>query len=353
MEQENPIIFVPSFSLTPHRLSLFNRRYRKTESSTLVKPALSRVEKNKILANLHGGEYTKETRWHNFAISEQARKTMLLKIQWLYFMAKSRYKKSITGKEIHNFKLNFITLTLASSQQHPTSQITKECFNQFMTELRERYKIENYVWRLEFQKNSNVHYHIVTDTYTDFHIVQKIWNRCQEKLGYVTAYQKKHALMSLNDYVNAYSNNGEVSFETLKYRYAKGRSLEWRVPNSTDVKSVSSGKKISFYISKYFSKKENRNNACNPLDNKENSLGLRLWFCSRSLSKVDKISDFITGKTIDFLDIVTSAKDTLEVIHDYCVSYFYSFSSLLAHHKGILHQVLYKYVLSTGYKVAT
>lgn len=353
MEQENPIIFVPSFSLTPHRLSLFNRRFRHQENVTPFKTKLSRDEKNKILANLHGGEYTKELRFHNFSISEQARKTMLLKIQWLYFMAKSRYKKSITGKEIHNFKLNFITLTLASKQTHPTSQITKECFNQFMTEIRERYKIENYVWRLEFQKNGNVHYHIVTDTYTDFHIVQKIWNRCQEKLGYVTAYEKKHALMCLNDYVKAYSNNGEVPFETLRYRYAKGRSLNWRVPNSTDVKSVSSGKKISFYISKYFSKKENKNNACNPLDTKENSLGLRLWFCSRSLSKVDRVSDFIHSKSIDFLEIVTSVKDTLCVIHDYCVSYFYSFSSLLNHHKAIIHKVLYEYVINTGYRVAT
>lgn len=352
MALENPFIFVPSYSLTPHRLSLFSRRSRQQENDIVARPKMSRDEKNKLLANLHGGEYTKELRFHNFAISEQARKTMLLKIQWLYFMAKSRYKKSITGKEIHNFKLNFITLTLASKQLHPTAQITKECFNQFMTELRERYKIDNYVWRLEFQKNGNVHYHIVTDTYTDFHIVQKVWNRCQEKLGYVTAYEKKHALMTLNDYVNAYSNNGEVPFETLRYRYAKGRSLNWRVPNSTDVKSVSSGKKISFYISKYFSKKENKNNACNPLDNKENSLGLRLWFCSRSLSKVDKISDFIHSKSVDFLEIVTSVKDTLCVVHDYCVSYFYSFSSLLSHHKGILHKILYNYVLSTGYRVS-
>ena len=197
MEQENPIIFVPSFSLTPHRLSLFNRRFKRQENVVSTKPTLTRDEKNKLLANLHGGEYTKETRYHNFTISEHARKTMILKIQWLYFMAKSRYKKSITGKEIHNFKLNFITLTLASKQVHPTAQITKECFNQFMVELRERYKIENYVWRLEFQKNGNVHYHIVTDCYTDFHIVQKVWNRCQEKLGYVTAYQKKHVTIKL------------------------------------------------------------------------------------------------------------------------------------------------------------
>ena len=47
------------------------------------------------------------------------------------------------------------------------------------------------------QKNGNVHYHIVTDCFMDFHIVQKIWNRCIDKLGYVQEYSKKHNLMTL------------------------------------------------------------------------------------------------------------------------------------------------------------
>lgn len=352
MERENDLVIVPTFSLTPHRLSIYNTIARVQNDNSLVREKMTRADKNKILANLHGGEYTKELRWHKFALSEQARKSMMLKINWLYFMAKSRYKKSISGKEIFNFKLNFITLTLSSKQMHPTSQITKECFNQFMTEIREKYKMENFVWRLEFQKNGNVHYHIVTDTFTDFHIVMKIWNRCQGKLGYTNAYTQKHITMSLNDYVNAYSNNGEVSFETLKYRYARGKASSWKIPNSVDVKSVSSGKKISYYISKYFSKKENRNNACNQLDNQENSLGLRLWFCSRSLSKVDKISDFIPSFKYDLLDIVTSVKDTMEVIHDYCTSYFYSFSSLLSSGKEVIHRLLYGYAIKQGYIVS-
>lgn len=345
-------IILESFSLTPHRLSMYNTRIRRNENTGAIEKSISRDEKNKLLANLHGGEYTKETRFHNFAISESARKTMLLKINWLYFMAKSRYKKAISGVEIHNFKLNFITLTLSSKQKHPTSQLTKEVFNQFMTELRKKYQIENFVWRLEFQKNGNVHYHIVTDTYTDFHIVQKIWNRCQDKFGYVAEYTRKHITMSLNDYVNAYSDNGKVPFETLRYRYARGKASSWKIPNSVDVKSVASGKKISFYISKYFSKKENRNNACNPLDNKENSLGLRLWFCSRSLSKLDKISDFVPAFKLDVLNLIQSAKDVLFVAHDYCKSWFYSIASLEVTAKGVISQLLRNYAINTGYVVS-
>lgn len=343
-------IFLESFSLTPHRLSIYNTKVRKNPSGDPSEKKLSAAEKNKILANLHGGEYTAQTRWHNFTISEQARKTMMLKINWLYFMAKSRYKKAISGVEIHNFKLNFITLTLSGKQEHPTAEITEKLFNQFLVEIRKIYKIENYVWRLEFQKNGNVHYHIVTDTYTDFHIVLKIWNRIQDKLGYVAKYTKKHIVMSLNDYVNAYNDNGKVSFDTLKYRYARGKASGWKIPNSVDVKSVSSGKKISFYISKYFSKKENKNNACNPLDNKENSIGLRLWFCSRSLSKLTAIRDFVPAFNFNLLEHLYTAKDIFYVAHDFCQSWFYSISSLVNTSKAVISQLLRSYATASGYQ---
>jgi hypothetical protein len=349
MEQLSEFISVESFSLTPHRLSMYYTKIRRTPADDHTSKSMSASDKAKILANLHGGEYTPETRWHKFSISDQARKTMLLKINWLYFMAKSRYKKAISGKEIFNFKLNFITLTLSSKQVHPTAEITEKCFNQFLTEIRKMYKMENYVWRLEFQKNGNVHYHIVTDCYTDFHIVNKIWNRCQDKLGYVAAYTKKHITMSLNDYVREYEDNGKVSFEKLRYRYAKGKGSGWKIPNSTDVKSVSSGKQISFYIAKYFSKKENRNNACNPLDTKENSIGLRLWFCSRSLSKLSAIRDFVPAFKLDLLDLLYTAKDIFHVAHDFCKSWFYSISTLEAKAKGVISQLLRDYAIKLSY----
>lgn len=349
MEQISDFITIESFSLTPHRLSIYNSKIRRNPAVDHKEKIMSTADKNRILANLHGGEYTPFTRWHNFKISEQARKSMLLKINWLYFMAKSRYKKAISGKEIFNFKLNFITLTLSSKQVHPTAEITEKCFNQFLTEIRKLYKMENYVWRLEFQKNGNVHYHIVTDCYTDFYIVNKIWNRCQDKLGYVASYTRKHITMSLNDYVREYEDNGKVAFETLRYRYAKGKGSGWKIPNSTDVKSVSSGKQISFYIAKYFSKKENRNNACNPLDNKENSTGLRLWFCSRSLSKLEALRDFVPAFKIDLLDLISTAKDCFHVAHDYCKSWFYSISTLQNQAKASISMLLRNYALNLGY----
>lgn len=347
---ENSIIAVPCFSLTPHRLSIYNKICRVINGPEKEFEKITKLDKEKLLANLHGGEYTPFLRWHEYKLSDSARKNMQLKINWLYFMAKTRYKKTLNGAELYNFKINFMTLTLPSKQVHPTAEITKKCFNQFLTEIRELYGMENYVWRIEFQKNRNVHYHIVTDTYCEFAKVQAIWNRCVQKLGYITAYSEKHGLMTLNDYVNAYNDGGKVPFDVLKKRFFRGKSLNWSQPNSVDVKSVSSGKKIAFYISKYFGKKQNDRANCNELDNMENSTGIRLWFCSRSLSKLSKISDFIEPFEIDVLSHVTTATDLFTVVADYCTSFFFSFSTLMAESKGIIHKLLYNYATSLGYK---
>ena len=234
--EEIRFISVPTFSLTPNRLSIYNTICKASDSIERKFDKISKLDKEKLLANLHGGEYTPETRFHGFKLSASGRKTMQLKINWLYFLAKSRYKKNLEGKEIFNFKMNFMTLTLPSKQVHPTAVITKEAFNQFLTEVRERFKMDNYVWRIEFQKNGNVHYHIVTDTFCEFAIIQKIWNRCLSKLGYIAAYHKKHAFMSLNDYVSEYSCNGKTPFDVLKKRYLRGKQLNWSAPNSVDVK---------------------------------------------------------------------------------------------------------------------
>lgn len=344
------IISIPTFSLNPTSLSLYNSRFLRNSSGKFEKSKLTESQKKDSLKNIYGDNFQVEKRFHNFKISEQSHKSIMQKINWLYFLAKSKSVKTLSGKEIYNFKINFITLTLPAMQEHPTAEITTNCLNQFLTELKKIYKIENLVWRLEFQANGNVHYHIVTDTYIDYYVVLKHWNRVINKLGYVDRYAEKHSKMSLNEYVNTYNKGGKVDFATMKNRYIKGRSFNWKVPNSVDVKCVTSGKQIAFYISKYFSKKEKSGAICNKLDTKENSMGLRLWFCTRSLSKLKKIRDFIPAFDIDLLSIVLKCKKIFKCVHEYCTTYFYDFSELENSGKAVLSRIMRDYALGLGYK---
>lgn len=287
-----------------------------------------------------------EKKFHNFELSSISRKKIIKKISWLFQCAKSKSVKSYSGKEIYNFKVNFITLTLPSKQIHPTSQITKDCFERFLNEMRTRCKMANYVWRLEFQNNGNVHYHLVTDTYIDYSLVLKVWNRIINYLGYVDAYCEKMSKLTFHEYVSLFP---DVDFEVLNKRYIKGRANKWKSPNSVDVKNANSQKNISMYISKYFSKKKTNAVKCNELDNEENSFSLRLWFSSRSLSKMDTITQFVEAVVIPLEAIISTCKDVLKVVHDYCVVYYYDFNNLSAYYKGLIGRLFTDYQKDCGY----
>lgn len=287
-----------------------------------------------------------EKKFHNFELSSISRKKIIKKISWLFQCAKSKSVKSYSGKEIYNFKVNFITLTLPSKQIHPTCQITKDCFERFLNEMRTRCKMANYVWRLEFQNNGNVHYHLVTDTYIDYSLVLKVWNRIINYLGYVDAYCEKMSKLTFHEYVSLFPN---VDFEVLNKRYIKGRANKWKCPNSVDVKNANSQKNISMYISKYFSKKKTNAVKCNELDNEENSFGLRLWFSSRSLSKMDTITQFVEAVVIPLEAVISTCKDVLKVVHDYCVVYYYDYNNLSAYYKGLIGKLFTDYQKECGY----
>lgn len=328
-------LIAPVQSLKPNKITLYNSvSMFDRVNNCVVKKSINR--------------FRVEKKFHNFNISYAAQNKLKDKISWLYQLSKSRYKKSLTGSEIYNFKIAFITLTLPSSQIHPTSEITNVCFNQWLTEIKKLYKMENFVWRLEFQKNGNVHYHIATDSFIDYHIAQKIWNRVINKLNYVDRFVDRFMKMSFSEYCNL-SHNLNVDNNELSRRFAKGRSNGWKVPKSVDVVSCSSGKAIAVYISKYFSKKENQFNKCNPLDNEENSFGLRLWFCSRSLSKLDAVKEYCEVSEVNFENELFGCKGVLKVVRDYCTIIYFNISNLINDSKKIFFQLLRNYAFSLNY----
>ena len=225
-----------------------------------------------------------ERTFHNFQISQNSQKNLRDKINYLYQFSNARDIVTYSGKSLKGFRVAFITLTLPAQQKTPTADISAELFDPFLQALRQYVKMENYAWRLEFQKNGNVHYHIVTDSYCDYFYIKQRWNTILEKHGYISDYRNKMSSMSWTEYRSAYSSNGRVSAGELWKRYNRGKAEKWSHPNTVDVKNATSSRAVSFYISKYFSKRGN-SISCNELDDESNSFGLRLCFWSRSLSR--------------------------------------------------------------------
>ena len=171
------------------------------------------VENSRIVRPLHNN--------HHGLMSTKANRRVRLAIDWLCLLSKNKHVSSDkTGKNF-TFKLNFITLTLSSKQKHSDNEIKSKLLNQFLVELRDKFGANRYLWRAESQRNGNIHFHVVTDVFIPWRTLRTSWNRIQNKLGYVDAF--------------------EVQSGT-------------RDPNSTDVHSIKQIKNLPAYLSKYCSK---------------------------------------------------------------------------------------------------
>jgi hypothetical protein len=117
-------------------------------------------------------------------MSRKASKRVREAINWMELLAK---KKKLYPNEIKSkltFKLNFVTLTLSSTQKHTDNEIKKQCLQPFLDYARKTWKLEHYLWRAEAQKNGSIHFHICADVYLPHKEVRNAWNRIIGKMGY-------------------------------------------------------------------------------------------------------------------------------------------------------------------------
>ena len=347
--KNNKFVFIPSFSLQPNKLVSFNSVFiRDYENERLI--SVHDQVKTKAIKFKNINTDNKITRSsHNYKISDNAYRTLKKRINWLYYLAKSKRIKTYNGKDIFNFKIGFITLTLPSKQLTPTKDVTNNLLNNFLTEIRQRTKMRNYVWRLEFQENGNAHYHIVTDTYIDYFLIRKIWNRLLKLNGYIAPYQEKMNKLTLKDYNSKYNKKNKRDYSEVVKTYARSKKDNWENPPSVNVRSVISNRAISNYISKYFGKNEDKSNIGNELDNEDNSSNLRLWYCSRSLSKLKTIVSFCDEVDYDIFSIVSYCKDVKKLIHRYCTVILFDIKVMIGNARKWIEMILKNYSKQQGY----
>lgn len=333
-------------SVLPSKVSVttsISKSYRNSLGNWEYKERIKSVNSN--------SEKKLVRKFHKFEISTNSARNLRKKIDFLYYYSNSRRVKTYSGKVISNFRVLFLTLTIPSNQVHNTGMIITNILDPFLQICRQRLKMQNYVWRLEFQANGNAHFHILTDTYIDYYFAKKHWNRCLNQLGYVDAYQSKMQSLSYTDYCQMYGRDykgNKVSNELLFKRYNAGKSTNWKHPNSVDVKSIRSSREISFYISKYFSKKD-KGQKCNDLDNEENSFALRLCYWSRSLSRLKLESMPYDYYDADFVQLLDADESVIRCVYDYCVVYYFDIAAVGIYLKKALNAVLERVRIEAEY----
>lgn len=350
---ENRFSIVPKASIRPNKIVFYNQFINNLVINDVSKKVISNEIRQEVRDMGISVRVQPAVNTHNFELSKKATSRIKEKVSWLYELSKS---KTITKNRLvplYSFKMNFITLTLPALQEHTTAEITSKCLNQFLTECKAKFNLQNYVWRLEFQKNGNAHYHIATDTYIDYTACKLIWNRCLQKLGYVERYQRKMLGMSFIDYCKNYSDAGKVPFNTLRERFGRGCATRWDSPNTVDVRAVGNAKNIAFYISKYITKKSDEK--LNPIvsSREPSDTNLRLWFCSKSLSALDKIEIFMEGMSDLVHDVLSGIDKAKRFIFDYCSVWYFNAVEQVGATKRNLWLLYREYAYSRGYVPAT
>lgn len=193
-------------------------------------------------------------------------------------LASTPRKVRHSSGEYRTHLISFITLTLPSPQVHEDSEITKHVLGTFLDRGRKLGIFENYVWRAEKQKNGNIHYHLLTDSYASFSMIQNLWFISLRKFGYLQAYAEKFQNMSFADYSNL-SFNKDKSVNEIAGSYARGKRSNWQKPPACHVQSIDSVSAVIKYVAKYVAKEDSEN---------ENIVTGRSWGCSQSVSSLTK-----------------------------------------------------------------
>jgi len=214
----------------------------------------------------------------NATFSEYQKKRVLKSLDWFFFICQKEGRK-----------IGFVTLTLSGKQAHSTAVLNNLMLNQFLTELRAKTPVNRYVWKLEYQKNGNVHYHILIDCFVQWQIIRGIWNRIQRKAGYIDQFRDKFKNMTVQDYVQYAVRTSKVDTHKAVSNYRTNVKNRWSNPNSVDVHSVDRVKNIRAYVAKYMAKANNAKSLLTVDFVENNKDKFRSFGCSRSVSVLKSI----------------------------------------------------------------
>ena len=253
-------------------------------------------------------------------LSLTSKKEIIKRIKWINEIGEIKNYMTKSGNIIQ-YKSSMITLTLPIKIEVEPAEITKVALGNFITLMRKVCGMNNYLWKLELQKNGNVHYHMITDVEIDFNYIKKIWNNSLNLLEIIDRYSEQQKRKRFVDYENErieeykkYKKIGKLSQTQIKNEIRRtweiGTKTNWREPNTVNVKRIALDYNIAGYVAKYISKDEENDEL------KGKKIG-RLWSSSSNLSKIKLIGENIQDVLNFVYDYSYQVFRKKEIIHDY------------------------------------
>lgn len=161
-----------------------------------------------------------DTATYGGKMTDHAARRIRKKIDLFFQLSPKRLIFNEVSRRFQYFQINFVTLTISCKRLIGSKEGYEKLLAPFLRKLRQLGKI-SYVWKGEFQKRGQPHWHITTNNFLHMSWVRNEWNNLQKRAGYLDEYYKEHG------HDNA---------------------------PSTEVKSVRNLKRIDLYLAKYLSK---------------------------------------------------------------------------------------------------
>lgn len=337
---KSELTILPMATIHPDKIHIYNTYHWEPKRSTTRQNIF--FEKDESIKYKH---LLNSSRSANYNVSNVAKRKILKTIEYLLLISNPKTMTSrYTGRSF-KFKISFITLTLPSKQKHPDSEIKSQLLNHFLIVLRNKYKVRNYIWRAEKQKNGNIHFHILIDKFVPYQELRDLWNNIINKLGYVDRYRETQ--------INWHRNGFKVRKELLpvwnkekQYKaYLRGAKQHWNSPNSTDIHSVHKIHNLKSYLIKYLSKEPDDKLEKIIKENKEIHNGGRIWSCSQELSNIKGAQSIIDWRISDELEKLEQNKNIYKYKDKYFTTIYYNIQDLSTGHTPQLFKLFCVYLL--------
>ena len=186
--------------------------------------------------------------------------------------------------------MTFCTLTLSATQFHDDGYIKRKMLDKFITKLKRKEKVVNYLWVAETQKNGNLHFHILVDRKINHKLIKTYWNDIQEIHGYIERYRNNQLSFYNGKFKMSNNKKDKRSYQQQYRAYQKNKADNFNNPNSTDIRSIEKMNNIAAYMIKYMTKGHNGR-----------LIYGRLWGCSDFLKEAKIYAIPIDSELDDFL----------------------------------------------------
>lgn len=188
------------------------------------------------------------------------KKRLTKAINLLVMSAKPIYIYNPVTDKSHYHRLSFLTLTIPDKEPILSpKEGYRRLLTPFLQWLRRTEKVKTYIWKSEYQKRGQLHYHITTPSFIHYQSIKDKWNNIIRAEGL------------MKDYTAEY---GSID------------------PNSTDINEVKHITNLASYLAKEF---------CKSIQNPTNQTG-KLWDCSENLSKAKYMTIDLTNRHQAIID---------------------------------------------------